>query len=406
MAYNLLGMFQPQQSQMQTLLGEYYDPKAARMAWLGGALQAAGAGLASGRPGAWAEGLALGGGQGNENYRRRALVEYGIKNQQDREAKADKRYDAEWAYRVKQDEEASRRQAETDERAKRLYGYQIADRNRLEGQRQAQEGYVTDWMGEQEQRGVNLLPQNIRSIARRSGVESAVPALDESRYDNAQPFVGAQDYENAFKQISAQPSTDPPDIEEIYDQNGQAVKVQWKNGQWVPVGGSKAPSGGITVSPDGTVQVGGAGGKLTEGDKRARLLGNQVATQEPIILDTFDALSDPQNLAGTTVPGGRYVMTSSGKAAYDAISNIVGNWLYLVSGATATDDEVRKRTNEILPSYGDDPRTISLKKARLQSYINGMKQAAGIAPGQQHPATGDTSVDVDALVDQYTNPQQ
>lgn len=130
MAYNLLGMFQPQQSQMQTLLGEYYDPKAARMAWLGGALQAAGAGLASGRPGAWAEGLALGGGQGNENYRRRALVEYGIKNQQDQQAKADQRYQTEWDYRVGQDEEARKRQAKADAMAMTEFGWKVEDREK------------------------------------------------------------------------------------------------------------------------------------------------------------------------------------------------------------------------------------------------------------------------------------
>lgn len=129
MAYNLLGMFQPQQSQMQTLLGEYYDPKAARMAWLGGALQAAGAGLASGRPGAWAEGLALGGSQGNENYRRRALVEYGIKNQQDQQAKEDKRYQTEWDWRVAQAEEARKRQAKADARDNTRFAWEVEDRD-------------------------------------------------------------------------------------------------------------------------------------------------------------------------------------------------------------------------------------------------------------------------------------
>jgi len=202
---------------------------------------------------------------------------------------------------------------------------------------------------------------------------------------------------------AAAPDTTAPTVQTFYE-NGVEVKKQWvpEKNDWVTVGGPKAPSNGITITnPDGTTtQIGGTGsGKMSEGDKRNKLLGNQVATQEPIILETFDALSDPQNLAGTNVPGGRYIMTGNGKAAYDAISNILGNWLYMVSGATATDDEVRKRTNEILPSFGDDPRTISLKKARLQSYIDGMKQAAGInstgAPAAQ------PTVDVDSLVKQY-----
>ena len=71
---SLLGMNNQEPDPYQSLLGGYYTPQQARRAWLGGTLQGLGAGLASGKSGAWAQGLALGGGEGLDNYRQRAVA--------------------------------------------------------------------------------------------------------------------------------------------------------------------------------------------------------------------------------------------------------------------------------------------------------------------------------------------
>lgn len=71
---SLLGMNNQEPDPYQSLLGGYYTPKQAKMAWLGGTLQGIGAGLASGKSGAWAQGAALGGGEGLDNYRQRAVA--------------------------------------------------------------------------------------------------------------------------------------------------------------------------------------------------------------------------------------------------------------------------------------------------------------------------------------------
>ena len=97
---SLLGMNNQQPDPYQSLLGEYYNPQQARMAWLGGTLQGVGAGLAAGKPGAWAAGAALGGTQGVDDYRKQAAVMYGMQQrkeehdwqrQQDEAAAAEKR---------------------------------------------------------------------------------------------------------------------------------------------------------------------------------------------------------------------------------------------------------------------------------------------------------------------------
>jgi len=100
----LLGMNNQQPDPYQSLLGGYYTPQQAKMAWLGGSLQGLGAGLASGKSGAWAQGLALGGGEGLDNYRQRAVAASALDMRK-------KEYDYQQQQRQ---EEAAARQAEED----------------------------------------------------------------------------------------------------------------------------------------------------------------------------------------------------------------------------------------------------------------------------------------------------
>jgi hypothetical protein len=188
-------------------------------------------------------------------------------------------------------------------------------------------------------------------------------------------------------QVGPVEPTKAPQIETFFDENtGQQYKAQWdaESGEWQPIGGRKAESNGVTIGPDGTVQIGGQ--KTTEGDRRAILLANQTISQEQTVMDSFDSLASVQNTAAANIPGGRYFMTPEGQAAQDALSNVIGNWLYLTSGATAPAEEVAKRTKEVTPTALDDPKTVELKKARLKSIFDGMKQRAGIQTAPAAPA--------------------
>lgn len=109
---SLLGMGSNQPDPYQSLLGEYYDPRQARMAWIGGTLQGLGAGLASGKSGAWAEGLALGGGEGLDNYRQRAVAGYALQQRKDEQ---------DWQ-RQQREQEAAAKKAEEDAQAAAIAG--------------------------------------------------------------------------------------------------------------------------------------------------------------------------------------------------------------------------------------------------------------------------------------------
>jgi hypothetical protein len=203
MMKGLLGMFQPQQSQFQTLLGEYYDPSAARMKWFGGTLQGLGAGLASGRPGAWAEGLASGGGQALGEYQREALLghqmqlaqdERDYRRQQDEEA--DERWQMEWDYNVG-------RQNKADAWTNTQNQAWLEDRQREEdmrlGQQNAVEGFAQDFTAQ----GGDLFSPEMQGWLRGQGIAGVDPQ-DTQRYDRMQPFMAAQDYGGAFQQMTAE----------------------------------------------------------------------------------------------------------------------------------------------------------------------------------------------------------
>ena len=294
----------------QGILGQYYDPDAARQATIKQMLILGGLGLMGGGWEGAAKGAALAAVNTPEQFRNAGLDAY----QADMQAK-----DQAW-----QDEQR--------------------------GRQREQWGYMDNLM-----QGVN------DPLARAFPEQYA-----ETQFNN---------------KYGPHQAPEAPKVETFYDpQTGQQYKAQWdaNTGNWVKVGGAKAESNGITIGPDGTVQVGGQ--KQTEADRRASLLAGQTISQEPAAMAGFDELSSVRNTAAGNLPGGRYFMTPEAQQAQDALSNVVGNWLYLTSGATANPGELKARLSEIVPTAMDDDRTVAAKKARLQSIFYEMKRRAGMLP--------------------------
>jgi hypothetical protein len=199
---------------------------------------------------------------------------------------------------------------------------------------------------------------------------------------------GQQRFDATGKPIASGAPKPPesPKMETLYDEKtGQPYKAQWdaSKNEWVRVGGNKSDDALVEITnPDGTVtRVGGSGAKTTEADRRAILLAQQIVAQEPALMQSFDALATGQNtIGGATGVAGRGFMTGEGQNASDALTNVVANWLYLTSGATATDQEVKRQVGMVLPTVLDKPENIAAKKARLQSIIDTMKMRANIQP--------------------------
>lgn len=209
----LLGMFQTQPDQYQTLLGEYYDPKTAKMKWLGGTLQGLGMGLASGQPGAWATGLTQGGGQAVDDYRKQAMLGYQAGQQAEDKAYGREQDAKTWDWREKQaaqdqarweTEQARLAQAQKDQaawqnlvRQNTLKGWQEAD-----ALRQGQTNAVNAWTNNFKSQGGDLFSPEMQTGLRAQGVQGVDP-MDTMKFRQAQPFAQAGDVGSAFGVLSA-----------------------------------------------------------------------------------------------------------------------------------------------------------------------------------------------------------
>jgi hypothetical protein len=185
----LLGMNNQQPDPYQSLLGGYYTPQQAKMAWLGGSLQGLGAGLASGKSGAWAQGLALGGGEGLDNYRQRAVAASALDMRK-------KEYDYQQQQRQ---EEAAARQAEEDAQSAAIAG----------------------------------LPPEMQSMAK------AFPSAVIPNYVKQKYFPDPVAYNEA------------PPTKTIFDEStGQEQVVQWTGSGWAPLGGKKSSQDNRATATD------------------------------------------------------------------------------------------------------------------------------------------------------------
>jgi hypothetical protein len=186
----------------------------------------------------------------------------------------------------------------------------------------------------------------------------------------------------------------PPQVESFFDQGtGQQYKAQWNSQtqSWDKVGGSKADENGITITnPDGTTtQIGGSGGKVTEGMRRAKGFKASMKSSIESLDGNFDALTIPQNYLGDQAKnfGGRKMMTPEGQMAADNFDEVVGSMLYIASGATLTIPEIGRKKATIIPTPNDSKETIALKKKRLQDLKNAVDIMAGDQP-QEQPTGG------------------
>lgn len=130
-----------------------------------------------------------------------------------------------------------------------------------------------------------------------------------------------------------------------------------------------------------------AAGAGTEDQNKNRQLYGQTLPQLQIAEQNFDALSRLGEGVGSKLPLGAFLTSEEYQRAFNATSEIVANYLYSVSGATATDVEIANRTRLLIPQPGEKPGTIADKKARLRAMVDGIKTRAAYAPGTEPQST-------------------
>lgn len=142
--------------------------------------------------------------------------------------------------------------------------------------------------------------------------------------------------------------------------------------------------GGATPAPNASGRPGiiplteGKPGKLaTEGERRNRSLYSVVEPELKIVEKNFDALADIKNQALSRLPFSEYATTPEYQQAANSLQTIVSSYLYSVSGATATPDEVKKQTSILTPRPGESKPSIESKKRRVRAMVDSIRQSGG-----------------------------
>ena len=189
-----------------------------------------------------------------------------------------------------------------------------------------------------------------------------------------------------------------PTITSIYTPEGGEQKGYFnQKNEWVPMGGTKAPSGGNGVSmtmPDGTtVQVGG-GMKLTEGQSKDLNYFQRGNAALPTIEANESALASAGQNALNAVPGvGNYLTSDEYQTANQAGREFLAAILRKDTGAAITKQEFEIYGPMFLPQPGDGDDVLKQKRVSRSRAMKVMKDGLGSAspmadlPVPQNPGT-------------------
>lgn len=119
---------------------------------------------------------------------------------------------------------------------------------------------------------------------------------------------------------------------------------------------------------------------LSENERKNQSLFSVIKPELKVVEDNFDALSNWKNQAASKVPFSEFVTTPEYQKAANSLQTIVSSYLYSVSGATATPDEVKKQTDILTPRPGESKESIESKKKRVRTMVNAVAASGGLPP--------------------------
>jgi len=194
-----------------------------------------------------------------------------------------------------------------------------------------------------------------------------------------------------FKWKGGQPAPAKPEYREV---DGKLLKIVNDDVSVAFDPGAKQPAApsGYRYKDDGALEAipGGPAthqNKPTDAQVRASSLAGQVQPDVELLLGTaeqpgvFEAMGNgvDQALNGVNIFGMKPAtgfISEDYKRAQNAVTNIAQSYLYVTSGAAAPAEEVKKIADLVTPAPFDPPAVIADKKARLQSYVKSIEDAA------------------------------
>jgi hypothetical protein len=244
-------------------------------------------------------------------------------------------------------------------------------------------------MAQQEEEAAKLEEQDnvTRSWLEQQGFTDLVPLVDAGKAEFA--------FGEALKRM--QPGYGQAEAVRPIEINGQLVNPMtgdvlgdYRDPQ---SGFGNAPSG-YQWNPDGTQSFipGGPAdpstqAKTTEAQRRNQQLASVIQPELAAVEQNWAELANGANQAGGMIPGVGNALTSPGyQQASNSLATIAQSYLYSVSGAAATDAEVRKIVDSVTPKPFESQQSIDAKLARIRQMADAVIQAGG--GGAQQPAPG------------------
>lgn len=191
---------------------------------------------------------------------------------------------------------------------------------------------------------------------------------------------------DAARALSGPRETFGNPVDEL-DANGKPIRVQYGDqGSRRTIDGAQPvpkANGGISIGPDGQLQVTGSlnGPKLTE--QQSKDLGFYARGTEALKnLGAGDALTSYGSTLASHVPGfGNKLAGDDYQRAQQAGNEFIASILRKDSGAAITKQEQDTYGRMYLPQPGDSPETLKQKAGARQTALDAIK--SGMGPAQQ-----------------------
>ena len=227
-------------------------------------------------------------------------------------------------------------------------------------------------------------------VAEASQKENAtLEYLKRARPDLAEKVAAGMPVSEAWNALMT-PAAAPKPIEvngQLVDPNTYQVLGDFRTPEAAKE--RDAPSGyqwsqsGLTFIPGGPADPSTKGADLTQAEQRNQQLATVIAPELETLETNWDALTDLRNqTAGAEVPfAGRpgYALTTPEfQKADNALTTIIASYLYSVSGATATDEEIKRQKDILTPKVGESQQSTAQKKARIRVMAEAVADAGQV----------------------------
>jgi len=256
---------------------------------------------------------------------------------------------------------------------------QRAEQERLLAEQTEQKNQTVQWLAEQHPDLAEMVGAGMpigeawgEALARMRGETAVQPTDDMREFD----FARQNGFEGSFADWVHPPEDNTPSLPTSYQ--------EFLLSQQDP--GYAASLASSSTRPP------------TEGERRNQQLASVIEPELATLEQNWDALTDPGNqMAGAEVGGNRPGLAFTSpeyQQAINSLSAIVASYLYSVSGATATDEEIKRQVNLLTPRLGESEASANAKKDRIRQYAEAVKFAAGRAapsPGGSGGIGGTTS---------------